>query len=66
MKVRLKTINAPKESVLSRLTDILGKEPMLDHDTFIFEVTSPFMWDKVKTMVNQFSTMHETIIIMPA
>lgn len=66
MKIELKSINANKESVFAQLTDILGKEPKLDHDTFIFEVENPIQWAKLKTMIDMFSSHHETLIILPS
>jgi hypothetical protein len=65
MKIELKSINANKESVFAQIKDILGVEPKLDHDTFIFEVNNPIQWGKIKTMVDMFSTNHETLIILP-
>lgn len=65
MRVKLKSINANKEVVFLRLTDLLGKVPVLDHDTFVFTVETPFEWDKVKTLVDDFATEHEILLILP-
>jgi hypothetical protein len=65
MKINLKSINANKENVFNRIKEIIGKEPKIDHDTFIFEIENVFIWSKIKSMIDDYATMHEILIIIP-